>query len=244
MLDLHCHILPGVDDGPDSLEESLEVARLFVADGITYATATPHCHRHIRSLRATIVPAVERLNAALIREGIPLTVLPGAEIQVTSVADYQRDYEAGVLCHLGDCPAFSLTEFPWSGTLYPQGASELIGWLLARGTRAVIAHPERHEYFRSDPARLVALTEAGAWIQVTVDSLLGVNGPMAQAAGEGFLKIFPNAVLATDAHNPERCSGLTPGYARVRERLGDARADDLRQRSDHILKTLLAYRPR
>jgi protein-tyrosine phosphatase len=242
MLDLHCHILPGVDDGPDKLEESLEVARLFVADGITHVTATPHCHRHTRSLRATVVPAVERLNAELVRVGIPLTVLPGAEIQVTDVAAYQRDYEAGVLCHLGDCPTFSLTEFPWMASLYPQGAAGLIAWMLERGTRAIIAHPERHEYFRSEPERLAALTNAGAWMQITVDSLLGVNGPAARTAGEEFLTSFPDAVLATDAHNPDRCSGLTPGYARVRAKFGPARADDLRQRSDHILQTLLAYR--
>jgi protein-tyrosine phosphatase len=242
MLDLHCHILPEVDDGPDTLEEALAVARLFVADGITHVTATPHCHRYTRTLRADVLPAVERLNGELVRAGIPLEVLPGAEIQVTDVAEYQRDYESGVLCHLGDCPAFSLTELPWRGSLYPPDAAGLIAWMLERGTTAIIAHPERHDYFRNDPGRLAALTAAGAWIQVTVDSLLGGNGPAVRAAGEEFLTAFPAAVLATDAHNQDRCSGLTPGYARVRERFGPARADDLRERSAHVLRTLLAFR--
>jgi protein-tyrosine phosphatase len=242
MLDLHCHILPAIDDGPDTIEESLAVARLFVADGITHVTATPHCHRYTRSLRADVVPAVERLNEELTRAEIPLVVLPGAEIQVTDVASYQHDYTSGVLCHLGDCPAFSLTEFPWNASLYPAGADDLIAWMLERGTTAIIAHPERHDYFRSDPNRVAALTSAGAWIQVTVDSLLGGNGPSVREAGEEFLASFPAAVLATDAHNSQRCSGLTPGYTRVRERFGPARADDLRERSDHILRTLLAFR--
>jgi protein-tyrosine phosphatase len=241
MLDLHCHILPGVDDGPDTLEEALAVARLFVADGITHVTATPHCHRYTRNLRADVLPAVERLNAELVRTSIPLTVLPGAEIQVTDVAEYQRDYDRGVLCHLGDCPAFSLTELPWRESLYPAGAAGLITWMRDRGTTAILAHPERHDYLRSDPARLAALTSAGAWVQVTVDSLLGGNGPAVQRAAEDLLVTSPAAVLATDAHGEDRCSGLTPGYARVRERFGPARADYLRERSDHILRTLLDY---
>src|SRR5437763_2362509 len=113
MLDLHCHILPGVDDGPATLEEALEVARFCVGDGITHVAATPHCHRYLRLLRADILPHVARFNEELRRAGIPLTVLPGAEIQLTDVAAYRRDYEAGLLCHLGDRPDFTLLEFPW-----------------------------------------------------------------------------------------------------------------------------------
>jgi protein-tyrosine phosphatase len=239
-LDLHCHILPGVDDGPATLDEALAVARLLVADGVTHVTATPHCHRYLRLLRADILPEVARLNAELARHGIPLTVLPGSEIQVTDSAAYRRDYEAGVLCHLGDGPAFSLTEFPWQGSLYPPDAADLIVWMRERGTTALIAHPERHDYFRNDAARLPSLSAGGAWIQLTVDSLLGNHGPGAASAAEQFLAAFPSAVLATDAHGADRCSGLSPGYEWVRRRFGEARAGDLRERSDDVLRTLLA----
>jgi protein-tyrosine phosphatase len=241
MIDLHCHILPNVDDGPSSLAESLAVARLFVADGITHVTATPHCHRYLRLLREDILPAVNQLNWHLGQEKIPLKVFPGAEIQVTEVSAYQRDYEAGVLCHLGDNPAFSLTEFPWQAGLYPDDAAGLIAWLMDRGTRPIIAHPERHDYFRKQPDRLKSLTNAGAWIQITVDSLLDKNGPAARAAAESFLAEFPDAVLSTDSHSPQRCSGLSIGYATVSERLGSKRAADLRERSHHVLQVLLRY---
>jgi protein-tyrosine phosphatase len=160
MLDLHCHILPGVDDGPVSLAEALSVARLLVADGVTHVTATPHCHRYIRLLRADILPAVDRLNAELGRASIALTVLPGAEIQVTDVAAYQRDYECSVLCHLGDSPFFTLTEFPWQGALYPADAPALIRWLRERGMTAIIAHPERHDYLRKNPNQLASVIES------------------------------------------------------------------------------------
>src|SRR5438132_4303346 len=91
MFDLHCHILPGVDDGAASLEEALAMARFCVRDGITHIAATPHCHRHLRLLRADILPHVARFNEELARSRVPLTVLPGSEVQVTDTAAYRSD---------------------------------------------------------------------------------------------------------------------------------------------------------
>src|SRR5262245_17902281 len=129
MLDLHCHILPGVDDGPASLEEALGMARICVKDGITHITATPHCNRALRLLRADILPHVARFNGARAAAGLSLTVLPGSEIEVFDSASYRADFEAGVYCHLGDRRAFTLLEFSWDGRRYPPDAVELIGWL-------------------------------------------------------------------------------------------------------------------
>src|SRR4051812_14330272 len=129
MLDLHCHILPGVGDGAASLDESLAMARFCVADGITHVVATPHCHRHCRTLRADVLPRVERLNEELAAADVPLAVLPGSEIQVTDSAAYRREFEAGLYCHLGDRPAFTLLEFNWKVEQYPHDAAELIAWL-------------------------------------------------------------------------------------------------------------------
>jgi protein-tyrosine phosphatase len=244
MLDLHCHILPGVDDGPPTLDEALALARFCAKDGITHVVATPHCHRHTRLLRADVLPHVARFNAELARAGLPLTVLPGSEVQVTDVGEYRREYDAGLYCHLGDDPAFTLLEFSWHARLYPPGAAGLVSWLIQRGTRPVLAHPERHDFFRNDPARLEALVEAGAWLQITVDSLLGNHGPAPRESADELLRRYPDAVLASDAHNTRRCSGLSAGYRLVRERFGPARAADLRARADHILQRLLSVQPR
>jgi protein-tyrosine phosphatase len=239
MLDLHCHILPGVDDGVSSLDEALAMARFGVRDGITHIVATPHCHRHCRMLRADVMPHVARLNQELAVAGIPLTVLPGSEVQVTDAAVYRREFEAGLYCHLGDRPAFTLLEFNWKPEQFPAGAAELVGWLRGRGTTPIIAHPERHGFFTNDPGRLRALVEAGAWLQVTVDSLLGNHGPAPQSFGPSLLRTYPDAVLATDAHNLRRCSGLSAGYTWVREHLGPGRADELRARAAQILAALV-----
>jgi protein-tyrosine phosphatase len=239
VLDIHCHILPGVDDGPRSFDEALALARFCVRDGITHVTATPHCHRHLRLLRDDILPHVDRLNRALRGEGIPLEVLPGSEIQVFDIGLYRRDYEAGRYCHLGDDPAFTLLEFPWHLQGHPTDAPGHVRWLRERGTRPILAHPERYSYFQKEPQRLRALVEEGAWLQITVDSLIGNHGAAAQVSGWDFLNSYDDLILATDAHGPDRCSGLSIGYRAVGERLGAGREEDLRERADIILKQLL-----
>jgi protein-tyrosine phosphatase len=100
-----------------------------------------------------------------------------------------------------------------------------------------VAHPERHAFFAENPSRLRVLAEAGAWLQITVDSLLGNHGAAPQATGEELLRTYAEAVLATDAHNLRRCSGLSAGYIWVRERLGLRRAEELRERSDQVLES-------
>jgi protein-tyrosine phosphatase len=241
MLDLHCHILPEIDDGAASLDEALAMARLCVADGITHIAATPHCNRAWPFYRPNILPRVAAFNAELAKAGVPLTVLPGSEIQLTSVRDYHSDFEAGRFCHLGDGRSFTLLEFSWNGRKYPPGteAAQLVAWLRKQGMTPIVAHPERHEFFRDEPPRLQALVEAGAWLQITVDSLLGNHGEAPRVAGNEMLGAYAEAVLATDAHNLRRCSGLSLGYAWVREQFGAERADDLRARSDHILAELV-----
>jgi protein-tyrosine phosphatase len=241
VLDLHCHILPGVDDGPASLEEALALARFCVHDGITHVAATPHCHRHLRLLRADVLPHVARFNKALAGAGVPLAVLPGSEVQVTDTAAYRADCEAGLYCHLGDGRDFTLLEFSWQAPLYPPDAPELVAWLRRRGTTPIIAHPERNACFRDEPSRLRELADAGAWMQVTVDSLLGNHGPAPRSSGEELLRTYAEVVLATDAHNLRRCSGLAAGYTWVRDRLGEVRATDLRERADTVLARLLGH---
>ncbi len=239
MLDLHCHILPNVDDGASSLEESLDMARFCVQDGISHVVATPHCHRYTRVLRPEILRHVARLNEALAEAAVSLTILPGSEVQVTDTSEYRRDFEAGVYCHLGDGRDFTLLEFGWQDELYPPEAPGLIAWLRGRGVTPIVAHPERHGYFGQDPDRLRALVEAGAWLQVTVDSLLGNHGAAPQSSGEELVRTCSEVVLATDAHNLQRCSGLSAGYAWVRDRLGVERSEDLRARADRVLSALL-----
>lgn len=240
MIDLHCHILPGVDDGPTTLQESLKLARFAVDDGITVITATPHCHSSIHLLRADILPRVTAYNRELQSAGIPLTVLPGSEIQVFDSTVYRREFEEDVFCHLGNGKTYTLLEFSWSAEQFPSDSVELIEWIRERGMTPIVAHPERHEFFRKQPKLVQPLVDAGAWLQITVDSLLGNFGPEAKSFGEQFLGTHREVILATDAHNTKRCSGLTAGYAWVEKHLGPERSRDLFARAESVRKSLLS----
>ncbi len=165
------------------------MARFCVRDGITHVIATPHCHRHCRLLRLDILPHVARLNEELAKAGVELVILPGSEVQVADAAAYRRDFEADLYCHLGDGRAFTLLEFNWKAEMYPPDASELVGWLRKQGMTPIVAHPERHHFFADDPGRLRALVGAGAWLQITVDSLLGNHGRDPATSGEKLLHL-------------------------------------------------------
>jgi protein-tyrosine phosphatase len=242
MLDLHCHIVPGVDDGASSIEESLEMARMLVDDGVTHVAATPHFNRSMRVKRGQVLRGVGELNQELARSGIPLEVLPGSEVQVIDTREYRRQLEAREFCHLADGEDYTLLEFSWNSAQYPNDAPDLLRWLVERGTTPIIAHPERQDWSTEDPERLNAMTEAGAWLQINVDSLLGFNGDDARSSAEELIRRFSDVVLATDAHNRHRCSGLTPGLDWVRAKVGAKRADDLAARIDRVLETLASAR--
>lgn len=240
MIDLHCHILPVTDDGPGDLEESLELVRLAQDDGITDIVATPHHHRHLRLLRADILPRVASLNFELGRVGLAVRIWPGSEIQLFDSAAYRAEYEAQRLCHLGDWPDFSLLEWPWDVSQHINSEVEHVRWLLERGTRPIVAHPERYAFFRDDLARLDALVEAGAWLQITARSLLGDHGADPQTAGALMLRRYSPVVLATDSHRLARRSGLSQAYAWVERNQSRERADDVQERAESVLARIKA----
>src|SRR5262249_191427 len=120
MLDLHCHILPGVDDGPPSPDQPLPMARFRAPAAIPHVPPP----RTWRLAGGDVLAAGARLTEEPAGAGVPLTVLPGSEVQVTDAAAYRREFEAGLYCPLGDGRAFTLLEFNWKGELYPPDAPE------------------------------------------------------------------------------------------------------------------------
>ena len=244
MIDLHCHILPNMDDGATSLDESLAMARFCVADGINVITATPHCHRFYHYLRLDILPRVVSLNEELRKADIPLTILPGSEIQAIDTKAYREEFESGLLCHLGGGKSFTLLEFNWNRELVPADAADLVHWIRKQNMIPLLAHPERHGYFCHEPGLLQSLVDAGVWLQITVDSLIGNHGPEPMEYSHLFVKQYPEVILATDAHHLQRCSGISKGFDWVRSNLGPERADDIQRRMDHIEATLIAEQPR
>jgi protein-tyrosine phosphatase len=192
MIDIHCHILPGVDDGAPDTETSIAMARIAVTDGIHTIIATPHL-TDAAYPREKLIEAVAQLNTALQQQSIPITVLFGAEVQAhiaLGVADR--------FC-LADSSCL-LVEFPHR--YLPVDARELISALTTRSITPIIAHPERNSQIGREPWLLAPLLEMGAKIQITAESLTGNLGMAARNCAEYLLRGGHVHYLATDSHAP------------------------------------------
>ena len=209
MIDLHSHILPGVDDGPSTMEGSLELARAAVAAGTRTILATPHVHHDPRVDPALIAAGVDALRAALAAAEIPLEVLPGGEIAIWRLTDLDDDMLRALT--LGGGP-YLLVESPFSpavGDFEP-----MVLDLHARGHRVLLAHPERCPAFQRDPQRLEALVDAGALVQITAGSMAGEFGSTVRRFTTTLLREGLAHVVASDAHDHlRRRPGLQAGFA-------------------------------
>jgi protein-tyrosine phosphatase len=210
VIDLHCHILPGIDDGAADLADSVALARQAQADGVGAICATPHI-RHDHDVRIAELPArVREVNAALERAGVDVRVLPGGEVAETALHGL-TDAELGALA-LGGGGRWILLEpapGPLSGSLLEAAAH-----LRARGFGAVIAHPERHP--APDLAeRLVALAREGALVQLTAATLThpATAETVLEWAARGLVHL-----LGSDAHSSRagRTVTLSPAVAALR----------------------------
>jgi protein-tyrosine phosphatase len=210
VIDLHCHILPGLDDGSRDLDDSVGMARQAVADGIEVIAATPHIHPSHAVVIGELQERVAEVNAELARQQVEVRVVTGGEVSEPMLDQLDDDDVRRV--SLGG-RGWILVE-PRPGPLSDH-LELAVGALTRRGFRSLIAHPERHAGgdFRE---RLQALVDAGALIQVT--AALIADGPaapvMLELAALGLVH-----VLASDAHSSRagRPVKLSHGVARLRE---------------------------
>lgn len=212
MIDLHSHVLSGIDDGPDTIEGSVELARAAAATGIRTLVATPHVSWHYPNDADTIAPLVAALNARLAEEGIELEVLTGAEIAMTRVAAL----EPGQLSRLGlGGGSWLLIEPPF--TPVATGLDAIVLDLVHGGRRVLLAHPERCPALQRDPEMLRGLVGAGVLTSITAGSFVGRFGGEVrrfalELAREGLIHN-----VASDAHDNTR---RPPGVAAELDRAG------------------------
>jgi protein-tyrosine phosphatase len=198
MLDLHTHILHGVDDGATSAEESVAMARGAVADGIGVVAATPHVRDGAELSGADIRARVEELRRLLDEARVDLTVLTGAEVSI----DAALSLAAGDLAELGlgGGAGFVLLETPYAGWRLDLG--ELVTELVARGQRPVLAHPERCVAVQQRPELIDPVVERGALTQLTAQSLAGRFGGRTASTARTLLERGTAHLVASDAHDP------------------------------------------
>jgi protein-tyrosine phosphatase len=227
VIDLHNHLLPGIDDGADDMATALAMARMAVESGTTHMVCTPHLHagRYDNTL-ASIAQAVQGFRAALAEAGIPLQVAAAAEVRFDM--EIMLWHAARQLPFLGEWQGrrVLLLEFPHSDI--PFGAERLTQWLLDRQVQPLIAHPERNKGVMRAPSRLKAFIDQGCLLQVTAGSLVGRFGERAQELAEALLRDNVVSLLASDAHNPaHRPPLLGEGRESAARLVGDKRSEEL-----------------
>jgi protein-tyrosine phosphatase len=212
VIDLHCHVLPGIDDGPQTVEESMALARTAAAAGTRVLVATPHVSPRYHNESPTIGRLVDELNAHLGAEGVPIEVRRGAEIALTRVGELEPEELSSL--GLGGGP-WLLLEPPFTREFTTLGPILLD--LQRRGHGIVLAHPERCPVFHREPSLLEALVDAGILTSITAGSLVGVFGREVRRFALGMVRAEMVHNVASDAHDH---SHRPPSIAAELERAG------------------------
>lgn len=224
MIDLHCHILPGIDDGASTLAVSLEMARIALDDGIHTMACTPHIYPGLYMNDSdSITAARDVLQNELDAHGIALRLLTGADIHLVP----------GLLDALkcGRAPTLAGSRYVLlepSHHVAPPRFEDSVFSLVAAGYTPVITHPERLHWIEDHADVFKRLVHQGAWMQVTAGALSGVFGPRAKYWGEWFLGEGLTHILATDAHSSgRRVPRLAEARSIAQRLLGQEEADKL-----------------
>ena len=218
MIDLHSHLLPGLDDGARDVEEALLIARSMSEDGVRIVAATPHVRDDYPTSPDQMEAALTQLRAAIEEEGIVLDVRGGGEIAIDRLGSL--DGEARARFGLGGNPRLLLLEFPYYG--WPLGLARECDRLRIDGVVPVIAHPERSVEVQERPDQIETLVRAGAVIQLTAASVDGRLGRAPAACARRLLELELAHLISSDAHAPGvREAGLSAAAAGVGGELGD-----------------------
>lgn len=200
MIDIHCHLLPGIDDGPATLEGSLALAKACADDGITHVVCTPHVFPgRFENRRTSIQDEFERFAEVLAGSGIPLSISWAGEVRLTP--EVLELLALGELPYLGQVSGKHTLLLEMPDGQIPLGSDRFVGHLVARGVRPVIVHPERNRAVMERPDRIQPFIDMGCFVQLTAGSIVGQFGGKAQAAARVLLDEGWVHAVASDAHN-------------------------------------------
>lgn len=216
MIDLHSHILPGVDDGARTLEEARDLARLALADGVKTMAATPHVRADYPTTAEDMELAVEALRYDFVVQGIDLEIVHGGEIAFGVLFAIPPD-ELRRFTY-AQSGRYLLVESPYRGSLLPFESS--VAALHRQGITAILAHPERNPDVQDRPDHVLPLVEAGALVQLTAASLDGSLDRASQHCARQLIELGAVHLLASDVHGPH--IGREAGLSAAARAVGDA----------------------
>lgn len=197
LLDVHCHIIPGVDDGAQTEADSIDMAKTAIAEGIDTIVATPH-HKNLRydNYRKDILKNVSILNELFEENGIELTVLPGQEIRING--EILEDLEKGEILTINDSK-YIYIEFPSDSV--PRYTEQILYDLQIEGYTPIIVHPERNRELLENPNKMYQLVRNGALSQVTAASVVGKFGKKIEQFSHQLIEANLTHLIGSDAHN-------------------------------------------
>ncbi|MCH1640128.1 hypothetical protein MJ257_08420 [Paenibacillus timonensis] len=235
MIDIHCHILPGLDDGSKDIDQSIEMAMQAEAQRVRSIIATPHhANEFYRNESDQVLRAIKRLNETLFQRNISLHILPGQEIRV--YGEILNDYREGRLLTLAGS-RYLLLELPTMQT--PVQVLNLIDQLRKLGLVPIIAHPERNFAIFQNPKRLSELVERGALSQLTAHSIAGKRGKKLQEFCLDLCRQHLIHFIASDAHNvSNRGFTLSEAYEAVDRTLGKEYRNYYMENSEKLVEDL------
>jgi len=217
MIDLHSHIIPGVDDGSRNENESQLMLEAAISAGIHTIVATPHYNYKYTNEKVKVFAEVEKLKQIITRNNLKIDILPGQEIRI--YGELLEDYEAGKLLTIADNGSYMLVEFPFQHV--PLYAEKLLYDIELRGIKPIIAHPERNSEFLENPDKLYKLVTKGALTQLTTSSITGHFGKKTEKFSEQLIKANLVHVIATDAHNiTDRPFNMNQAYEVIMKKYG------------------------
>lgn len=233
MIDLHCHILPGIDDGPQTLDKSIEMAKAAVAEGIEYVLVTPHYQNgQFINKKVDILEAMEAFQTVLNMRGIPLKLFPGQEVRIT--AQLLEQIDANEIQFIDEENKYVLIEFPTMSV--PNFSETLFFQLAKRGITPIIVHPERNQVFMQHPDVLYQFIEKGALGQLTAGSYLGFFGKKIQKFSTQLIEANLVHMLASDAHNiTTRTFCLKKSYEKLKKEFGIEQVDEWKQTTKDLI---------
>ncbi|MGF2082636.1 tyrosine-protein phosphatase [Enterococcus casseliflavus] len=233
MIDLHCHILPGIDDGAEDLEASIAMAEKAISQGITHILCTPHHNNgKYRNPKSTVISHVSFLQSELDNRQLPLTVLEGQEVRITGdlIEDIQQDNI--LFTDLDD--TYILIEFPTMEV--PTYSERMFFELLQMGKTPVIVHPERNAHFRKDLNYLIPFLEMGCLAQLTAPSYIGIFGKDIQKTAKQMVEHNLVQMVASDAHGvKKRTFYMKEAYEQITKDFGGDKVTKMQQVAKDLL---------
>lgn len=241
MIDLHCHILPGIDDGAENIEDSIAMAEKAISQGITHILCTPH-HNNGRyeTPKESVIHSVSLLQAELDKRNLNLTLLEGQEVRITGDLIEEINKNRILFTDLDD--TYILIEFPTMDI--PAYTEQIFFELRALGKIPVIVHPERNAKFREDPNLLIPFLEMGCLAQLTAPSIVGTFGKQIRKTAIEMIKHNLVQMVASDAHGvKKRTFYMEEAYEIIGKEFGKEKVQGMQQVAKDLLNGDLVNYP-